>query len=62
MEIEPEDQELAIPGHQVHLTRSTSSITIIITAENGAEKEYTVNIARESGGRTPIKDFDLSEF
>ena len=58
--IQPKDADLATPGHQINLpAEATTEIVITVTAENAAVKKYTVNVARKSGGRTPIRDFGL---
>ncbi len=62
IEIQPVDADSDAPGHQVSLSIGDNNpIKIIVTAANGNIKEYTVNIKRENGGRTPHKEFDLAE-
>ena len=56
--IQPKDADLATPGHQVNLADGDNTIIITVAAENAAIQEYTINVARKSGGRTPIRDFD----
>ena len=62
IEIQPVDADTDAPGHQVSLSVGDNNpIKIIVTAANGNIKEYTVNIKRENGGRTPHKEFNLAK-
>ena len=56
--IQPKDADPATPGHQVNLADGDNTIIITVAAENAVIQEYTINVARKSGGRTPIRDFD----
>ena len=57
--IQPKDADANTDGHQINLAEGDNTITITVTAENAAVQEYTVNVTRKSGGRTPIKDVAL---
>ena len=59
--IQPTDADLNTAGHQVNLANVDNNIIITVTAENGNIKQYTVTVARDSGGYTPIKNFNLAE-
>ena len=58
--IQPSDADPNTPGHQVTLAEGNNTITITVTAENGNIKQHTVTVARDSGGYTPIKNFNLA--
>lgn len=60
IEIVPLDAKSDIPGHQIELTKPTTTIEIIVTAENGDVKQYKITIARYPRGRLPFKDFQLT--
>ena len=49
----------SLVGNRVNLNEGINTITIAVTAENGDVKQYTINVARISGGRTPIRYFSL---
>ena len=50
-------------GYQVALPLGENTdIEITVTAENGAQKKYSVTILQENGGRTPIRDIYNADF
>ena len=60
-DIQPPDADPNTPNHQVTLAEGDNTITITVVAENKDAKQYTVTVARISGGYTPIKNFSLAE-
>ena len=59
-DIQPPDADPNTPNHQVTLTEGDNTITITVVAENKDAKQYTVDVARDSDGYTPIKNFNLA--
>lgn len=58
VKINPPDANTRLTGYQVNLAEGDNTIKIAVAAEDGAVKQYTINVARISGGCTPVKDFN----
>ena len=57
------DADSNAAGYQVALPLGENTdIEITVTAENGAQKKYSVTILQENGGRTPIRDIYNADF
>ena len=52
--ISPADDDLRREGHQVALRRPVTAVTVTVTAQSGATKDYTVNVEHPTVSLPPV--------